>query len=239
MYDLKLKLWLVDGDRFIVSDGRASLLSKIKEHGSLSKAADEMGMSYRHAWGIVQRISENAGGDIVSSTRGGREGGVSTLTDLGERILSEYDNKAMALRSQIENSWRKPSVTADGLVVKDGRVLLVKRGNEPFKGTYALPGGFIEYGETLEKCVKREVREETGIRTEIIRLLGVYSAPDRDPRGHFVTAVYEMKSIGGKLRPGDDAAEAEWFDLDDLPELAFDHGGIVDEYKRSKHRRGR
>ena len=77
MYDLKLKMWLERDGRFIVSDGRARLLRKVKDMGSLSKAAKEMGMSYRHAWGIVHRISQNAGGDVVHSIRGGREGGVT------------------------------------------------------------------------------------------------------------------------------------------------------------------
>jgi 8-oxo-dGTP diphosphatase len=230
MYDLKLKLWLVEDDRFIVSDGRAALMRKIKDLGSMSKAAKEMGMSYRHAWEVLQRISENAGGDVVVSARGGKEGGATTLTELGETILREYENKAQSVSSQLEKHWRKPSVTADGLVIKNDKILLIRRGNEPFKDMYALPGGFLEYGETMEDCVVREVKEETGIITDIIQLSGVFSSPDRDPRGHFVTAVYHLRPTGGKLRAGDDAAAAKWFDLDALPEMAFDHADIVKEF---------
>jgi 8-oxo-dGTP diphosphatase len=236
MYDLKLKIWLVDGDRFIVSDGRASLLRKIEEHGSMSKAAKEMGMSYRHAWEVLQRISENAGGDVVSSTRGGRDGGVTQLTRLGETVLREYDSKAGALLSQLENQWRKPSVTADGVVVKAGKLLLIRRGRDPFKGAYALPGGFLEYGERAEDCIVREVKEETGLATEVVELVGLYSDPDRDPRGHFVTAVYRLKVVGGRLKAGDDAESAEWVPLDDLPEFAFDHDRIVKDSLRARRR---
>jgi len=237
MYDLKLKLWLVDDGRFLISDGRATLLRKIKDTGSMSKAAKEMSMSYRHAWEVLHKISKNAGGDIVASTRGGREGGVTKLTKLGETILREYDNKAESLTSQLKNQWRKPSVTVDGIVVKRDKILLIRRGKEPFKGAYALPGGFLEYGEKAEHCATREVREETGLVTEIVDLVGVYSDPKRDPRGHFVTAVYHLKAVGGRLKAGDDAQSAEWVPLSKLPEFAFDHGIIIKDFLKSKRQK--
>jgi len=230
MYELKLKIWLEREGKFIVSDGRAKLLRKIKETGSLSKAAADMGMSYRHAWGVLHRIAQSAGGKVVESSRGGKEGGLTKLTPFGEEILREYENKAASLESQFENHWRKPSVTADGIVTKGNDILLIKRGKEPFKGSYALPGGFLDYGERLEECVVREVLEETGLRTSIVNLVGVYSAPDRDPRGHFVTAVYHLQPISGSVKAGDDASAAEWVPLDRLPKFAFDHGKIVQEY---------
>ncbi len=230
MYDLRLKMWLVRDGEFVLSDGRARLLRTIKETRSISKAAKEMGMSYRHAWGILHRVAQNAGGDIVTSSRGGKKGGESALTPLGERILTEYDNRVSSLQSQFEHDWRKPSVTADGIIVRDGKVALIRRGNEPFKGSHALPGGFVEYGERLEDCVVREVLEETGLRTKVVRLVGVYSAPGRDPRGHFVTAVYELRPTGGHLKAGDDASSAEWVPLDGLPEMAFDHGDILADF---------
>jgi len=237
MYDLKLKMWLERDGRFIVSDGRARLLRKVKDMGSLSKAAKEMGMSYRHAWGIVHRISQNAGGDVVHSTRGGRKGGVTSLTPFGEEILREYENKAASLQSQFENGWRKPSVTADGIVLKGNEIVLIKRGKEPFKGSYALPGGFLNYGERLEECVVREILEETGVKTKVVELVGIYSSPDRDPRGHFVTAVYHLEPVGGMLKAGDDAKEAEWVRLDKLPKFAFDHGKIIQDFlSRRKER---
>ena len=237
MYDLKLKMWLERDGRFIVSDGRAKLLRKVKDMGSLSKAAKEMGMSYRHAWGIVHRISQNAGGDVVHSVRGGREGGVTSLTPFGEEILREYENKAASLQSQFENGWRKPSVTADGIVLKGNDIVLIKRGKEPFKDSYALPGGFLNYGERLEECAVREVLEETGVKTKVVELVGIYSSPDRDPRGHFVTAVYHLEPVGGMLKAGDDAKDAEWVPLDKLPKFAFDHGKIIQDFLSKRKER--
>jgi len=238
MYDLKLRLWLEREGKFIMSEGRAKLLRRIEELGSLSKAAKDMGMSYRHAWGVVKRISESAGGKVVESVRGGKIGGETMLTPFGRRLLQEYDSKVASLQDQFEKRWRKPSVTADGIVAREGKILLVRRGKEPFKGRYALPGGFVEYGEPLERCVVREVREETGVKAEVIALVGVYSAPDRDPRGHFVTAVYHLKPLTKTARAGDDAESAGWFPLDKLPELAFDHGRIVQDFVSATRTQG-
>jgi 8-oxo-dGTP diphosphatase len=239
MYDLRLKMWLVRDGEFILSDGRAHLLRRIRETKSISEAAKEMGMSYRHAWGILHRIAENAGGDIVTSSRGGKKGGETMLTPLGEDILTEYDNRVSSLQSQFDNHWRKPSVTADGIVFKDGRIVLIRRRNDPFKGSHALPGGFVNYGERLEDCVVREVLEETGLRTQIVRLIGLYSAPGRDPRGHFVTAVYELRPIGGALKAGDDAISAKWVPVEDIPQMAFDHGDIIAAFLAKKKEDGR
>ncbi len=238
MYDLKLKLWLERDGRFVISDGRAKLLRKVKDTGSLAKAAKEMKMSYRHAWGILHRIAQSAGGAVVQSARGGTAGGVTTLTPFGEEILREYENKVASLQSQFENEWSKPSVTADAVITRDHEIALIKRANEPYKGSYALPGGFLDRGETLEQCVVREALEETGLRTEIVGLVGVYSAPNRDPRGHFVTAVYHLRPVGGTLKAGDDAKEAQWFHLDHLPQFAFDHGKIVQEFLARRKERG-
>ncbi len=122
---------------------------------------------------------------------------------------------------------RNPALTVDGVLIEDGNILLIKRGREPFKGKWALPGGFVEYGERVEDAVIREFREETGLDTEIIGLLGVYSDPNRDPRGHTVSIVYLLRRKGGEIRGGDDAYEARFFPLDNLPEMAFDHEKIV------------
>ena len=120
-----------------------------------------------------------------------------------------------------------PKVTVDGVVLKDGKVLLVKRKNPPFRDKWALPGGFVDYGETTEDAVVREVLEETGLKTQIDSLFGVYSDPQRDPRGHTITVVYLLEVYGGELKSGDDAADVRFFDLDDLPVLSFDHEKII------------
>lgn len=120
-----------------------------------------------------------------------------------------------------------PKVTVDGVVLKDEKILLVKRKNQPFKDKWALPGGFVDYGETTENAVVREVLEEAGLKTRVGSLFGVYSDPQRDPRGHTITVVYLLEVCGGVLKSGDDAADVRFFGLDDLPELSFDHEKII------------
>jgi 8-oxo-dGTP diphosphatase len=125
-------------------------------------------------------------------------------------------------------------LTTDAVITDGLRVLLVKRGEEPFKGEWALPGGFIEYGEMAEEAVVREVKEETGLDVKASKLIGAYSDPKRDPRGHTVTIAYicEPKAAGKKPLAGGDAAEAWWWPLDGLPKLAFDHAGIIEDAKK-------
>ena len=124
---------------------------------------------------------------------------------------------------------RGPCLTVDGVVVRGGEVLLVRRKNPPFQGCWALPGGFVDVGETCEAACVREVREETGLSVRIMRLVGVYSDPARDPRRHTVTVAFRCEVVGGALAGGDDAAAAQFFPLTALPKLAFDHKKIVED----------
>ena len=128
--------------------------------------------------------------------------------------------------------YKTPKLTVDGVILKNNRLLLIKRRNLPFKDKWAFPGGFVEYGEKTEDAVIREVLEETGLETKINDLVGVYSDPDRDPRGHTVSVVYLLDVCGGCLSGSDDASEAKFFDLEHLPELAFDHDSIVKDVFR-------
>jgi 8-oxo-dGTP diphosphatase len=133
----------------------------------------------------------------------------------------------------IDMKYRSPKLTVDAIVTKnDDEILLVKRGKEPFKNYWALPGGFVNYGEKVEDAVIRETFEETGLRGKINRLIGVYSAPDRDPRGHTVSIVYHLKIVGGELKGRDDACDAKFFKIKDIPSLplAFDHKKIIEDY---------
>lgn len=130
---------------------------------------------------------------------------------------------------------RTPALTVDCVAVDvDGRVLLIRRGRPPFEGQYALPGGFVEVGETVEAACSRELEEETGIVARDLRLAGVYSDPKRDPRGHTVAVVFLTRFSESQplARAGDDAAAAEWVaDWAALP-LAFDHARILAEVLR-------
>jgi 8-oxo-dGTP diphosphatase len=114
----------------------------------------------------------------------------------------------------------------DAVIIKNGKVLLIKRRREPFRWEWALPGGRIKIDETAEECVVREVREETGLFVRPIALTGVYSDPKRDPRG-IIVAAYLCKIVKGKIKSGDDAEEAAWFSLKKLPKLCSDHGKIL------------
>lgn len=125
---------------------------------------------------------------------------------------------------------QSPALSVDAVLFDgEGRLLLVRRKYPPFQGALALPGGFVDYAETVEAAVQRELEEETGVRTGVSKLVGVYSAPDRDPRRHNVSVAFLMEPSGQMPQGGDDAASAEyvenWRDVD----LAFDHRRIVED----------
>jgi len=127
---------------------------------------------------------------------------------------------------------RKPSLTVDGIITRGKgektEVLLVRRANDPFRDRWALPGGFVDYGERTENAVYREIREETGIECRVSELVKVVSDPSRDPRGHTVSIVYLMEPLKEmEPRAGDDAREVSWFPIGSLPDLAFDHLEII------------
>ena len=127
--------------------------------------------------------------------------------------------------------YPRPAVTADCVVMTletRARVLLIERGNEPYKGHWAIPGGFLNMDETTEQCAIRELEEETGLRIDKVHQIGAYSKVDRDPRGRTISVAY-LAIIEEPLeaRGQDDAAKAKWFYIDDLPPLAFDHDEIM------------
>lgn len=127
---------------------------------------------------------------------------------------------------------KKPSLTVDIIIEINDGVVLVKRKNNPYKGQWAIPGGFVEYGEKVEDAARREAEEETGLKVSLEKLLGVYSEPGRDPRGHVVSVCFSAEKIGGSLRASSDAADVKVFK--DIPwsNLAFDHDKILKEHLR-------
>ena len=121
-----------------------------------------------------------------------------------------------------------PALTTDCVVFDErGYVLLIRRGNEPFKGSYALPGGFVDVGERVEDSCRRELSEETGLHVGELRLIGVYSDPGRDPRGHTCSVAYLAQVGRADVTAGDDAAAAEWVADWRRQKLAFDHAQII------------
>ena len=127
--------------------------------------------------------------------------------------------------------YPRPAVTADCVVITreaEPQVLLIQRGNQPFKGCWAFPGGFMNMDETTEQCAIRELEEETGLFVSELQQIGAYSKVDRDPRGRTVTVAYLVRvDVPVVVTGQDDAAKAEWFPLSALPPLAFDHEDIL------------
>lgn len=129
--------------------------------------------------------------------------------------------------------YPRPSVTADVIIFtlreNDLHVLLIKRGHSPFEGMWAIPGGFVDIGESLEEAALRELEEETGVRDVYLEQLYTFGDPGRDPRGRVITVAYFALVPATAIHPraGDDAAEARWWSVCDLPPLAFDHADIL------------
>jgi 8-oxo-dGTP diphosphatase len=133
-----------------------------------------------------------------------------------------------------------PTPTVDVILQRDSNVLMIRRKNDPFKDCLALPGGFVNEGETIEEAMKREALEETSLEVEPVEILGAYSDPKRDPRKHIVTVVFVGIIVGGNSKPGDDAASIEWVKIADIQrqQIAFDHAQILRDYSQWKNSGG-
>jgi 8-oxo-dGTP diphosphatase len=140
--------------------------------------------------------------------------------------------------------YKKPSLTVDIIIFNESRdngiingidennkneFVLIKRKNEPFKNHWAIPGGFVDYGETIENAAIREAKEEVGIDVKLKKLLGAYSEPKRDPRGHTITMVYLAIGNFKEIKPDSDATDAKIYSFDDIKsmKIAFDHSKIL------------
>ncbi len=121
-----------------------------------------------------------------------------------------------------------PKLMVDVIIPSERGVVLIRRSNDPFRGQWALPGGFVEVGETVEEAADREAAEETGLAVEVARLVGVYSDPERDPRGHNVSVAFLARVLSGDLLAATDASEVTVLDPSAV-ELAFDHRKIIED----------
>lgn len=133
---------------------------------------------------------------------------------------------------------KTPLATVDVIVESGGGIVLIRRRHPPLG--WALPGGFVDPGESVPQAARREAKEETGLDVELTDLLGVYSDPKRDPRGMYTISTVFVASASGRPVGGDDAAEARVFPLDALPpDIAFDHPTIISDYRRFRAGQGR
>ena len=156
------------------------------------------------------------------------------LDEASIHMNSEEPEETGMTTGEFVYDYPRPMVTADAVVfaVRNERleVLLIERKHEPFAGTWALPGGFVEMGESLEAAAARELDEETGVCGVKLEQIHTFGDPGRDPRGRSITVAY-MGMVDWRahtLKAADDAAKADWFPIDDLPHLAFDHSVIID-----------
>lgn len=139
----------------------------------------------------------------------------------------------MATKGEYTYEWPRPMVTADAVVFaadSNGvKLLLIKRKNEPFKGQWAIPGGFVEMDEELQDAAKRELAEETSLTGVELEQMHTFGTIGRDPRGRQITVIYMGQARPDQMavKAGDDALEAKWFDIDDLPKMAFDHDEVA------------
>ena len=155
--------------------------------------------------------------------------------------------KTMAeMQGKFVYDYPRPSMTADMVVTSRSTfgthyILLIKRDNEPFKDSWALPGGFLDMNETLVDCAIRELREETGIdlledsdNIPVIKNIGIYDRVDRDPRGRVISNAFItfIDKLHFNIKAGDDAKEVKWFNMKKLPNLAFDHEEIIEKVKK-------
>lgn len=125
--------------------------------------------------------------------------------------------------------YKNPLPTVDIIIETGKGIVLIRRKNPPYG--WALPGGFVDYGETLEQAAVREAREETSLDVELVSQFRAYSDPSRDPRHHTISVIFRARAVSGTPRAADDAIDAGIFDRNNLPDdLAFDHGKILQDY---------
>ncbi len=213
----------------LMDDRLARLLGALEQGNPLRAALQSIGVSYREYRSWRDRVRAALGSDPLE-TRGRQV----VLSPSGRQLLEEFRRRSSALRVHLATGLKVPLLAVDGLVIHQGKLVAIKRRFYPYQGLCCLPGGIVEYGESAEEAVVREVKEETGLDTKVVTLQGAYSRPDRDPRGHVVSLVFELEVVGGELRSGSDAAEVDLLDLGDLPEMGFDHRQIVEDFLKNR-----
>jgi 8-oxo-dGTP diphosphatase len=163
-------------------------------------------------------------------------------TNLQQDKIFAYCREARYIASALSYimEYHNPVPTVDVIVQRDSKVLMIRRKKDPFKDQLALPGGFVNEGETVEEAMKREAKEELSLEVEPLDILGVYSDPGRDPRKHTLSVVFVGIIVSGQEKAGDDAAGIEWVEVASIEKqkLAFDHVRILRDYRQWKSSSG-
>lgn len=209
--------------------GRVAVLDDVATEGnSLIRAARAVraaGLTVEDAFVILDRAQ---GADRKLAAEGLSLQSLFSIDEVLKDEAAPQSGRAVPFEKR-----RTPLVTVDVVIEHEGGIVLVRRAHPP--SGWALPGGFVEYGETLEEAAVREMREETGLEVDLIRQFHTYSDPGRDPRFHTIGTVFVGRGRG-RLTAGDDAAEARVFTRDALPaEIAFDHRAILEDYFEARH----
>jgi 8-oxo-dGTP diphosphatase len=140
--------------------------------------------------------------------------------------------------------FKTTRIVVDGVIIEGSKICLVRRAGPPFRNYWVVPGGFVETGEVLKDAVRREVWEETGLRTRVVNLSGIYDDPKRDPRGHAVSVAFLLRRAGGRIRTSSETSDVKFFPIRRLPKnIGFDHRQIIRDalkvYKRKRSKRGK
>ncbi len=179
-------------------------------------------------------LVKEAGGEITDYFGNPYNPFLNTIVASNGKIHSQIIEITSKYHPDYFKPYRNPFPTVDIIIEVEDKIVLIYRKNPPYG--WAIPGGFVDYGETLEEAARREAKEETNLDIEILYLLGCYSDPKRDPRFHTITTVFVAKGEG-ELRPKDDAKLARFFKIEEIPwdELAFDHAKILKDYLKRKN----
>ncbi len=229
MADLVVQTRLEEEGVLLMNDRVRVLLAGLEAGLSLQKATANAGLTSSAVGRWRAQVRVRRGADPLE-----RSGSQLRASALGAALLEEFEHRKAAHEAHEVPKLRAPLLAVDGIVLLGGKLVAIRRRYDPFRGQFAIPGGLVEYGESLEEAVVREVREETGLETKVTSLVGVYSRADRDPRGHVISAVYELEVVGGTLDSGSDAAGVELLDLLSLPAVAFDHGEIIADFRAQR-----
>ncbi len=178
-------------------------------------------------------LVKEAGGEITDYFGNPYNPFLNTIVASNRKIHSQMIEITSRYHPEHFKPYRNPFPTVDIIIEVEDKIVLIYRKNPPHG--WAIPGGFVDYGETLEDAAKREAKEETNLDIDILYLLGCYSDPKRDPRFHTITTVFVAKGKG-ELKAKDDAKQARLFKIEEIPwnELAFDHAKILKDYLKRK-----